>query len=495
MLGLKGLVETETQLVYLTATLRPSDEAEFGRLVGLPREGVRWFRGTTTRRNVQYQIRRYKTEEESEEDALAALAEEKKQKYGKQGQIIVYCDTVKKAVQYAKMLEGLCYHRGVGSQEEKKAIVRQLTEGRHQVFTATNALGLGVDAPTIRVVIHVGTVRRLRDYAQESGRAGRDREKSEAIILKPIRYQGRGRKQRRAVEETAEQAEMRGIERAMWEFLETAGCVRVVLDREMDGRTDRKGCEDGDERCYRCEAAAPVAMETVRQKQKWREEEDRRLVEILDEQETEGQGMSPDLRADVEVKTYRTRARRRKHGWDVRIEQSEEALEVERFKEILEEWATGCMWCRATGEEKRVYSGHRLEECMEEDSGVVRQTVERVRRKIRWEKYSGCFDCGIPQGICKRYRAKVDGGYERVQGGSCQFLGVLIESVVSMWGANSSEAEVFFQERMRQRGVEWDGLDEGELVKWMGRKVRWGGFESNEMCRAMVGLYKVHNKN
>ncbi|KAK4095671.1 P-loop containing nucleoside triphosphate hydrolase protein, partial [Parathielavia hyrcaniae] len=35
MLGLRGLVKAETQLVYLTATLRPADEAEFGRLVGL----------------------------------------------------------------------------------------------------------------------------------------------------------------------------------------------------------------------------------------------------------------------------------------------------------------------------------------------------------------------------------------------------------------------------------------------------------------------------
>ena len=41
MLALRGLVKAETQLVYLTATLRPADTAEFGRLVGLPADGVR----------------------------------------------------------------------------------------------------------------------------------------------------------------------------------------------------------------------------------------------------------------------------------------------------------------------------------------------------------------------------------------------------------------------------------------------------------------------
>ena len=49
-------------MVYLTATLRPADEAEFGRLVGLPGVGkgigmdigaAKWFRGSTTRANIE----------------------------------------------------------------------------------------------------------------------------------------------------------------------------------------------------------------------------------------------------------------------------------------------------------------------------------------------------------------------------------------------------------------------------------------------------------
>jgi superfamily II DNA helicase RecQ len=221
------------------------------------------------RKNVRYQIRGYKAPDRSEEDALADLVEEKKAQYGKEGQIIIYCDTVKKTVQYAKRLGGSCYHRGVGSAEEKKAIVRQLTEGRQQVFVATNALGLGVDAPTIRVVVHVGVVRRLRDYAQESGRAGRDGGASEAIILRAVRHDRRGR----PIEEAAEKAEERGVERAMWEFTGTRGCMRAVLDREMDGRMDRDGCEDGEESCCRCAAAAEERRREARWTETWAQEE------------------------------------------------------------------------------------------------------------------------------------------------------------------------------------------------------------------------------
>jgi superfamily II DNA helicase RecQ len=146
------------------------------------------------------------------------------------------------------------YHRNVSSVKKKKKIVRALQEGTQQVFTATNALKLGVDAPTIRVVIYVGLVRRLRNYAQKSGRAGRNEQASEAIIVRATPHDRRGR----AVEESAEQAEKRGVEREMWEFLETKQCVRAVLDREMNGRADRVRCGKGEEACYQYAAFAQI---------------------------------------------------------------------------------------------------------------------------------------------------------------------------------------------------------------------------------------------
>jgi superfamily II DNA helicase RecQ len=54
ILELRGLIRAETQLVYLTAILRPANEAKFGTLVELPSKGVYWFRAATIRGNVQY---------------------------------------------------------------------------------------------------------------------------------------------------------------------------------------------------------------------------------------------------------------------------------------------------------------------------------------------------------------------------------------------------------------------------------------------------------
>ena len=42
------------------------------------------------------------------------------------------------------------------------------------------------------------------------------------------------------------------VEEDMQEFLTSKGCMRVVIDRAMDGRLDRTGCEEGEEKCDRC---------------------------------------------------------------------------------------------------------------------------------------------------------------------------------------------------------------------------------------------------
>ena len=111
------------------------------------------------------------------------------------------------------------------------------------MFVTTNALGLGIDAPHIRVVIHIGIRARMTDYAQESGRAGRDGQKSEAIILRGCWSKRNGERVQDSGWNT---------DKGMQEFIRGRECRRVVLDREMDGRVDRIGCEAGEEQCDIC---------------------------------------------------------------------------------------------------------------------------------------------------------------------------------------------------------------------------------------------------
>ncbi|KAI0993236.1 hypothetical protein K3495_g14948 [Podosphaera aphanis] len=196
IMDLANMTKKHIQLLYLTATLPPSDEKEFYRLMGLEELDnlgqVNLFRDQTIRKNVGYSVLEYRKEDEDE--AVRMLVEEKKE-YPMPGQIVVYCSTIDQAMRLGGVLKCRTFHRNIGNLHEKRIILDKLTNGTEQVFTATNALGLGIDAPSIRVVIHLGIRQKLRDYAQESGRAGRDGKKSEAIIVRAqfSDHQGRRR--------------------------------------------------------------------------------------------------------------------------------------------------------------------------------------------------------------------------------------------------------------------------------------------------------------
>ena len=174
--------EKGTQVVYLTATLPPTEEERFLQVIGMKREELQILRDTTTRPNIQYSIIEFKREEE--EEVIRELVGRKRRENPSPGQVIIYAKSIEQTKRLAQVLGCQAYFRKVRTEEKKREILQSLVRGRQQVFVATNALGLGIDAPYIRVVIHMGVKSRITDYAQESSRAGRDGEKSEAIILR-----------------------------------------------------------------------------------------------------------------------------------------------------------------------------------------------------------------------------------------------------------------------------------------------------------------------
>ena len=66
----------------------------------------------------------------------------------------------------------------------KETILKELCSphSKCRVVFATMALGMGVNIPSVREVIHIGPPRSVREYFQEAGRAGRDNKQSHAIL-------------------------------------------------------------------------------------------------------------------------------------------------------------------------------------------------------------------------------------------------------------------------------------------------------------------------
>jgi ATP-dependent DNA helicase RecQ len=169
-------IKPEVPVIALTATATSQVRDDIMYRLAF-REGARTFQRSFARDNLSFVVRKA----ENKDKKLLEILQKVK------GAAIIYLRSRKKTQDLAqwlnrKNISASFYHAGLSFDDRTKR-QDEWIHNKTRVMVATNAFGMGIDKPDVRLVMHLDLPENLEAYYQEAGRAGRDSLRSYAVVL------------------------------------------------------------------------------------------------------------------------------------------------------------------------------------------------------------------------------------------------------------------------------------------------------------------------
>ncbi|CAD0011788.1 unnamed protein product [Aureobasidium pullulans] len=463
LVELEKLKSLGVPMVMLTATLPRYMEVELRRSLGVGIGMMSLIRACTARENITYTVRqdigKGKLVEETArvceevEDELCRARKEK---------AVIYCRSKKDCEEMAERLGcGLFYAGHVDGEE-----TLEQWKAKGGFIVSTTALSTGLNYEAVKAVIHSGLPYGLIEFAQASGRAGRDpSERVDSIVLLE---QGWEEEERRTRELFNEAPGPDGM--AMIEYIKTEGCRRLVLGKYFDPAETVRECHD-----YSSDNNS---------------DDDDDGDKDEPETETDGNDFQHYQHYQLPRRKHDTAGNKApcdKCGGGMiaagteQVRQSE--LEKEMIEDAMNEIKLGCVICWMKSEQRDSHLEHGGVECEAQRLTITDEADETTiidadtfRKQIKYAKGSkACRKCGISQKMCNtRQDAKQ----------KCQWPGIAIPVLMT------AVRDPIGRNIIRQAGFEAKRVVEEEKEGWKAYAVwcgqardrrLWGEMVSNSM--------------